>query len=260
MADGQEGERKTRCVRPGCHHPIEAHELVMAGRSAGGSQVADRGRCNTEHCDCPRYLSAEMPIDADESMGLQSRHALMLAELFGLLIYRYPVDMRDPEWIETLRHDLGEDANIELPTDDGVYYFVIVETDDGVDEARQAILAALHALNPPTAESDFEETARSIRSELEQLRDARERMEAPAFRHTVRQLEQRLWAAAVGASHDQAAEAATWLQNAHAVARWGRLPMLIREGEARGFVVGRATKAGRETVEKIRYYHGLLPK
>lgn len=269
MAEGHKGEPtpRTRCERPGCGHEIEAHELLMTGRAEDGSEVAERGGCNDSRCGCPRFLSAELPIDTAEPMALQSRHALMLAELVGLLTYRYPVDMRELGSVETLRFDLGEGAQLDLPTDDGVYYFVYVDTGDGLQEARDAVRCAIHALSTPgpNTEHAFQATATAtaIRDELAKLVEAlvgEKPMEAKAFRQAVYGLEQQLWTEAVGSAYDQAADAATWLQNAQAVARWGPMPMLVKEGEVRGFVAGLAATAGRAAVERVRYYRGLLPK
>jgi hypothetical protein len=267
MAEGHEGEPtpRTRCERPGCDHEIDGHVLIMTGRTEedDGSQIAERGACNDPHCGCPRFLSAELPIDTAEPMALQSRHALMLGELFGLLTYYYPVDMRELGSVETLRYDLGEHADLDLPADDGVYYFVYIDTDDGLQETQTAVQAAINALSEPAAEEAFQPTADTVRAELDELAKGlvgEKPMEAKAFREAARRLEKQLWDAAVGAAHDQAADAATWLEHAQALARWGLMPMLIKEGEVRGFVAGLAAKAGRAAVEKIRYYRGLLPK
>jgi hypothetical protein len=74
-------------------------------------------------------------IRADQATGTQSRNALVAAMDLGLLTYRMPVELRAPISIERLRSELGDD--IEIPEDDGYYYWVFIPTVDG---GRQPML------------------------------------------------------------------------------------------------------------------------
>lgn len=80
-------------------------------------------------------VDTDLPIRTSEPMAIQSRHSLMIAEEEELLVYRYPVDMREQKQVDDLRRDLGGDP-VDLPQDTGVYYLVLVETENG----QQAVL------------------------------------------------------------------------------------------------------------------------
>jgi hypothetical protein len=75
----------------------------------------------------------ELPVHTDEPMAFQSRQMLMIAKLAGLLTYRYPVDMNEEAQVATLLEDLraSGDADFDLPTDNGVYYFVYIDSETG---------------------------------------------------------------------------------------------------------------------------------
>lgn len=72
---------------------------------------------------------------SDRSIATQSKSRLDDAEADGLLAYRLPVELRSPESLDRLHGELGDD--IEVIADDGVYYWVFVNADDGT---RQAVL------------------------------------------------------------------------------------------------------------------------
>ncbi len=71
-----------------------------------------------------------LPIDDEEPMAFQSRHALMMAteERWGVR-YRRPVTLRTPEQRAELRKELG--AKAALPSEEGIYYLVYLDTQQG---------------------------------------------------------------------------------------------------------------------------------
>lgn len=219
----------------------------------------------------------ELPIRTTEPMAFQSRQMLMVAKTLGLLAYRYPVDMNEQAQVATLREDLGAAGQtVDLPTDNGVYYLVIVDSDEvpqAAEEARRAIQAALAALPAePWGEhlvmagllnedevAEFDETVSSARAELARLAEPSQPLESQSLKRIEDQLRALASSTTAPPADDPILDAASWLSQAQTAVRRGRVPVLIREGEVRGFVMGLAVKAGRETAAKLRYYHGLLP-
>lgn len=274
MAARASKAQKTLCTRPGCGDPIDAHELRMVDSGRGGER-ADRRECMTMGCNCPRFLSPDLPIDAREPIAIQSRHALMVLDEDGLLVYRYPVDMRDPGVVEDLRADLGG-GQIELPDDDGVYYLVYAQTGVARQAAQHALRAAHAALPTPDdagpnkiggVEDDrlVDTHLGDVRAAVARLVDTHLELDPDAIQDDVKHLVQRLRALHVN-DHlgDMAWRAAAWLEAAHLfigeIPRQEPLAVLIREGEVRGFAAGIAVQAGREHVEDVRWYRGMLPK
>jgi hypothetical protein len=194
---------------------------------------------------------AELPILTTEPMALQSRQMLMIAAELGLLTYRRPVNMAEAKQALTLREDLGEDLR-ELPQDAGVYYFVYVNTDQRVPEIRNAIQGALDALPAPHRSS-------RLGGQLEELANADpNQVITAAFQETAQDVAWKLdrMAAKAGPGLLRTVEL---LKSLDEINRRTRVPVLIREGEVRGFVAGLAVKAGREAAERLRYYVGMLP-
>jgi hypothetical protein len=261
---------KALCTRPGCGDPIDAHELRMVDSGRDGER-ADRRGCMTTGCTCPRYLSSELPIDTREPIAIQSRHTLMVLDEEGLLAYRYPVDMRDLGAVEDLRTDLGG-GQIELPDDDGVYYLVYTQPGVARQAAQHALQAAYAAL-PAAAEpddgagvGDDNEPSEidAVRAAVAQLADTHLELNPAAIQDDVKHLVQRLQTLHVDDLGEAVRQATAWLETAHLfigeIPKQEPLAVLIREGEVRGFAAGIAVQAGREHVEDVRWYRGLLPK
>lgn len=77
----------------------------------------------------------DTPISSAQSVSLQSRHALRVLQQHDVLSYHCAVNMRDPGQVDRLRARLGPD--VELPTDDGVYYLVFVRQLAGLPDGVQ---------------------------------------------------------------------------------------------------------------------------
>lgn len=74
----------------------------------------------------------EPVISGDTSVSTQSLDSLKLAVAFNLLTYRKTVELRAGASIAHLRDELGPD--VEIPTDDGLYYWVYIPRADGGDQ------------------------------------------------------------------------------------------------------------------------------
>lgn len=72
---------------------------------------------------------------AGQAVSTQSKKLLRYAMDAGLLTYRMTVELRAPESIDRLRGELGD--QVQLPEDDGVYYWVFIPTAAG---GRQSML------------------------------------------------------------------------------------------------------------------------
>lgn len=90
-------------------------------------------------------LPGPQPTQFVEATSTQSMHFLMVAaQKLGLLIYRGPVDLRNVQQVRTTIVELWPDMKDQmgntravnakkkfLPQDDGQYYHVIINSDDG---------------------------------------------------------------------------------------------------------------------------------